>query len=281
MGSCSDFLDINEDPNNPSDADLASILPSVQINLAGALGASSNSLGDFSSMYVHHNVQRGTEQNDYAFKGDDSGVSTPWRLLNTFALNDLERMLEKAEEVESGPYIGVGKIMKAYMYSIMVDTWGDIPFTEAQQGALNISPKFDDDAAIYDALLVMLDEGIANLAEESTFTPGSDDLFYGGNLGRWRRFANTLKLKMYTQMRLVRDVSGPVAKLLEDDDMISGASGDFQMQYGTGAAPENRNPGYAQEYAAGGARNYPNPYFYEIMTGLKNLPRQRHLRKHL
>lgn len=265
--SCSDFLDINEDPNNPSDANLAQILPSIQINLAGALGGSAGPLGDFTSMYVHQNVQRGTEQNDYGFKGDD--VNTPWRLLNTFALNDLRQLLEKAGELDAGPYLGVGKIMQAYMYSIMVDMWGDIPFSEAQQGAGNISPKFDDDEAIYDALLAMIDEGIADLAKPSSFTPGSDDLFYGGDLDKWRQFANTLKLKMYTQMRLVRDVSAQVNKLIEEDDLIAGMGGDFQMQYGTGAAPENRNPTYAQEYAAGGARNYISPYFYEIMAGLK------------
>ncbi len=268
FASCSDFLDINEDPNNPSEATLVSILPSVQINLAGAMGSSAQSLGNFSSMYMHHVVQRGTEENDYAFKGDDSGVNAPWRILGTFALNDLEQMLIKAEELEAFPYLGVGKIMKAYMYSIMVDLWGDIPFSEAQQGALNISPKFDDDEAIYDAMLALLDEGVADLGQTSNFTPGTDDLFYGGNLGRWEKFANTLKLKMYTQMRLVRNVSGEVNKLLEEDNLIGSGADDFEMQYGTGAAPENRNPGYAQEYAAGGARNQISPYFYEILTGM-------------
>ncbi len=268
LASCSDFLDINEDPNNPSDAKLSNILPSVQINLAGAMGASAGGLGNFTSLYMHQNTQRGVEQNDYAFRGDDFGVSTPWRLFNTFALNDLEQLLDKAQEVESGPYLGVGKIMKAYIYSIMVDIWGDIPFSEAQQGAENLFPNFDDDEQIYDALITMLDEAILNLEEESNFTPGSDDLFYGGNLARWRRLANTLKLKMYTQMRLVRDVSAQVNKLIADDDMITGPAGDFQMQYGTSAAPENRNPAYAQEYAQGGARNYINPYFFEIMMGM-------------
>ncbi len=268
FASCGDFFDINEDPNNPADAELAYILPSIQINLAGALSGTANSLGDYASMYTHQTVQRGTEQNDYAFKGDDSGVGAPWRLFNTFALNDLEQLLRKAAEVESGPYLGVGKIMKAYIYSIMVDVWGDIPFTETQQGAANLFPKFDDDAAIYDALLAMIDEGIADLAMPSSFVPGADDLFYGGNLDKWRKFANTLKLKLYTQLRLVRDVSGDVNKLLADDDMISSAADDFQMRYGTNAAPENRNPVYAQEYAPGGARNYISPYFFEIMKGI-------------
>lgn len=268
FASCSDFLDINEDPNNPSDAELSLILPSIQINLAGAMSGTANSLGDYASMYTHQTVQRGTEQNDYAFKGDDAGVSAPWRVFNTFALNDLEQLLQKAAEVESGPYLGVGKIMKAYIYSVMVDVWGDIPFSETQQGSENLFPKFDDDAAIYDAILALIDEGIGNLAQPSSFTPGEDDLFYGGDLDKWRKFANTLKLKLYTQLRLVRDVSAEVNKLIAEDDMISGPADDFEMQYGTSAGPDNRNPVYAQEYAPGGARNYISPYFFEIMKGI-------------
>lgn len=268
LASCSDFLDINTDPNNPSDAELSAILPSVQINLAGALGASTGGLGNFTSLYMHQTVQRGVQQNDYAFKGNDFGVNTPWRVLNTFALNDLEQLLRKAEEADSGPYLGIGKIMKAYTYATMVDIWGDIPFFEAQKGAENLFPEFDDDAAIYDALIALLDEAILDLEEESTFTPGNDDLFYGGNLTRWRRLANTIKLKLYTQTRLVRDVSAEVNKLLAEDDMISSSAGDFQMRYGVNSAPENRNPGYAQEYAPGGAFNYISPYFFEIMMGL-------------
>ncbi|MCB0567288.1 MAG: SusD/RagB family nutrient-binding outer membrane lipoprotein, partial [Phaeodactylibacter sp.] len=75
-----------------------------------------------------------------------------------------------------------------------------------------------------------------------------------------------LKLKMYTQVRLAQDVSAEVAKLISEDGLI-GPGDDFQMQYGTSSAPENRNLGYAQEYAAGGAFNYISPYFFEIMKG--------------
>ena len=267
MTACSDFLDINEDPNNPSDAKLSDILPSVQVNLAGAFGASAGGLGNFTSMYIHHTVQRGNNQNDYGFQGGDFGVSTPWRLVNTFALNDLEQMLTKATEVNSGPYLGVGKLMKAYIYSIMVDMYGDIPFSEAQTGAENLFPNFDDDAAIYTAIFEMIDAAILDLEGTSTFTPGTDDLFYGGDLDKWTRFGKTLKLKLLTQTRLVNDVSKDVLDLLAEGDLI-GAGEDFEMQYGTATAPENRNPAYAQEYAAGGARNYISPYFFEIMNGL-------------
>lgn len=269
VASCSsDYLDINDDPNNPIDVKLKEILPSIQVNLAGAMGASAGGLGNYTTLYTHQTVQRGTEENDYAVKANEFGVTTPWRLFGTYALNDIEEMLTRAEEQGEPQYNGMGKIMKAYIYSIMVDIWGDVPFSEAQQGDTNRFPQFDDDEAIYDALLVLLDEGILNLEADATLTaPAADDLFYGGDVSKWIKFANTLKLKMYTQMRLIRDVSGPVAKLIEDDNMI-GAGDDFEFQYGTSAGPENRNPAYAQEYAAGGARNYVSPYFFEILSGI-------------
>ncbi|MCB0589146.1 MAG: SusD/RagB family nutrient-binding outer membrane lipoprotein, partial [Phaeodactylibacter sp.] len=182
-------------------------------------------------------------------------------------LNDLEQMLTQAEELQAGPYMGIGKIMKAYMYSIMVDMWGDIPFSGAQQGAENLFPAFDSGQEVYNSLFALIDEGISDLSIESSFTPGSDDLIYGGDLDKWERFGKTLKLKMYTQVRLAQDVSEEVRKLIEEDDLI-GPDDDFQMQYGTSSAPDNRNPAYAQEYAQGGAFNYISPYFFEVMKGI-------------
>jgi hypothetical protein len=120
-------------------------------------------------------------------------------------------------------------------------------------------------------VLQLLDSGMFNMTRESTLTPLNDDLFYGGGeeaLDQWKKFANTLKLKMYNQARLVWDVSSEVNALLSnEDDLINGPEDDFQLQYGGNIAPDNRNPGYSQEYAPGGARNYCSPYFYEIMTG--------------
>lgn len=264
--SCNDFLDINEDPNNPTEATLAFLLPSVQLNMAGALGASAGGLGEFSSLYTHHTVQRGVEQNFYAFRGTDFGVQTPWRLFNTFALKDLEEMLVLAGERQSGPYLGIGKLMKAYMYAAMVDMYGNLPYFDAQKGAEELFPNFDSGEDIYPDLIRLIDEGIADLEVASSFTPAADDLIYNGDLGKWRRFGNTLKLKLYTQIRLVEDVSDEVTALLDEGDLI-GPGDDFELQYGTSAGPENRNPAYVQEYAPGGARNYVSPYFFEIMRG--------------
>lgn len=265
--ACDDFLDINEDPNNPVTATLAQQLVSVQVNIAGALGASVQSMGDYTSLYTHHTVQRGVSANDYAFKGDDSGVTAPWRLFYTFALTDIENIIVQGTEEEQPNYVAIGKILKGASFSYMVDMWGDIPFFNANQGAVNPFPEYDDDEAIYAAIHQLLQEGISEL-NASAPTPGINDLFYGGDLNKWRKFAKTLRLKMLTQERLVRDVSAEVNALLSEGDLISDQSEDFQLAYGTSVSPNDRNPAYVQEWAPGGARNYISPYFFEIMFGL-------------
>ena len=266
LPACSDFLDINEDPNNPTEARLNQLLPTVCVDVAGGMGSATGGLGNFTSMYVSHTVQRGTSQNDYAFKGDDFGVQTPWDIFYSRALTDIREMISLGETQENWAYVGVAKILKAYTFSIIVDMWGDVPFTEANLGAVSPFPNYDNDADIYPQLIAMLDEGIGHLSQPSALVPSTDDLFYGGDLDKWEKFANTLKLKMYTQMRLVQDVSSEVNALLGGDLIEVGE--DFELQYGTGSAPTTRNPGYAQEYAPGAAFNYINPYFFEVMSGL-------------
>lgn len=270
FSGCSDWLDINEDPNNPTDVPLNQLMVSVQVNAAGAVGLSTGGLGNYCALYTHQLVQRGISQNDYAFNGNDFGVSTPWYLIYPQALTDIKKMIEKGEESESWHYVGVGQILKAYLFSVLVDMYGDVPYFDANKGSEVPYPAYDNDEAVYQEVFNLLDEGIANLAKSSTLSPLNDDIFYGGGeqaLPKWRKFAKTLKLKLYNQTRLVWDNNSEVNTLLSEGDLIDEGE-DFEFQYGVSIAPDNRNPMYTQEYTPGSAYNYISPYFYEIMKGI-------------
>jgi hypothetical protein len=269
LPGCKDWLDINEDPNNPTDVPLNQILPTIQIDVAGAVGMATGGLSHFTSLYTHQITERGVSQNDYAFNGGDFGVTIPWALLYPRALTDIREVIRKGEEEEAWHYVGVAQILKAYIFSVLVDIYGEVPYFEANLGSELPFPTYDDGETVYNEVLVLLDEGISNLARESVLTPLNDDLFYGGGttaMTNWRKFAKTLKLKLYNQARLAWDVSSDVSALISEADLI-GPGEDFEFQYGGNIAPDNRNPAYSQEYAPGGARYYVNPYFYEIMTG--------------
>lgn len=262
-----DFLDINDDPNNPLDVSLELLLPSTQLDLAGALGTSGGGLSRVTSIYMHHWVERRNTLNDYALQGGDFGVTAPWLVLYTRALADMEIIIEKGTTLEAHPYVGMSQIMKAYAYSLMVDVWGDIPFSQAHDADIP-APEYDRGEDIYPQLFALLDEGIGNMQKESLFDVGNDDLFYGGDGELWIKFANSVKLKMYNQIREVQDVSAAVSALLAEGNLIADESEDFQMAYGVSAGPDNRNPGYVQEWNAGNANYNISPFFYETMANL-------------
>jgi hypothetical protein len=262
-----DFLDINDDPSNPLDASLELLLPSVQLDMAGSLGTSAGGLSQITSTYMHQIVQR-SNQNDYGVQGTDGGVQSPWLILYTRALDDNESIIKKATELEAWPYVGIAQAMKAYSYSLMVDVWGDVPYSEAHKAPEILLPKYDLGEDIYPKLFALLDEAKANLQKESIFEVGTDDLFYGGDTDLWIKFINSLKLKMYNQVRLVDDVSAEVQALVAENNFISTPGEDFEMNYGTSVGPDNRNPGYVQEWNPGTANYYISPYFYEIMANL-------------
>jgi hypothetical protein len=91
-------------------------------------------------------------------------------------------------------------IMKAYIMHNLVDLWGNVPYTEAfktEEGILK--PKYDDQKVIYEDLILKLDAAIKliqGLPADATEIPASSDIVFGGNMAKWARFANTIKLRM-------------------------------------------------------------------------------------
>ncbi len=266
ISGCEDFLDINEDPNNPGldNAPLGLLLPGVQLDITESLSMQVGGLGQITSLYTHQIVRRGN-LNDYGVSGDDGGITAPWNNLFANALTDVQIIIDDASASEQWGYAGISKLLKAYTFSIMVDVWGELPYTEGGEGQLNPTPAFDGGAEIYDSLFLLIDEAILDLNRDN---PGVviGDLIYQGDLDLWEKFANTLKLKMYNQIRLVRDVDAEVAALLTQPLIEAGE--DFELQYGTSQSPDSRNPLYGQEYAEGAAFYYISPYFFEIMNGI-------------
>ncbi|MDQ6889507.1 MAG: SusD/RagB family nutrient-binding outer membrane lipoprotein [Bacteroidota bacterium] len=96
----------------------------------------------------------------------------------------------------------MARIWKAYVFQVLVDTYGDVPYFNAGKGFLegNTLPKYDDDNAIYDDLLKELDE--ATKALDASKPAESGDLFYKGNITQWKKLGNSLLLR--TAMRYTK-----------------------------------------------------------------------------
>ena len=74
----------------------------------------------------------------------------------------------------------------------LTDHFGDIPYSQALQGAAGLKPAYDSQADIYAAIATLLQGGVADLATPSSLSPGSDDLIHGGDLSAWATTATAL-----------------------------------------------------------------------------------------
>ncbi|HET6768408.1 MAG TPA: SusD/RagB family nutrient-binding outer membrane lipoprotein [Chitinophagaceae bacterium] len=281
--SCKKFLDINTDPNNPVAVEVSKLLPTTQRTLGDALSMDEQNggLSEILAVYTHQMTTR-EEADKYGITGLDGNIQTAWSKFfsstanpgTTFpvygVLQNLEDIITKATAAGNLRYAGIAKILKAYTYSVAVDVFGDVPFSEAnklKEGILY--PKFDDDAAVYESLFTMINSGIDDLTNNTApnpQVPGADDLMYSGNVARWVKAANTIKLKMYTQIRKVKNVSAEVTALLNGGNLISQTSENFLLPYGPNGATDDRNPGF-YTYFATQRSNHVSPWFYEIMKG--------------
>jgi hypothetical protein len=264
--SCKKFLDVNQntDDPTPSSVAIAQVLSGAQRNIANNLALGSG-LGNTTSIYTHQMTGR--------VAADRYGAgSSNWEGLLA-AIGNLNVIINRGATEDRPGYVGIAKIMKAYTFSVMVDIWGDVPYTEFDRFEEGITqPKFDKGADIYPKLFTLIDEGIADLAKATNAVqrPGSDDYIYKGNMANWRKAANTLKLKLYTQVRLVQDVRSQVTALLATPaNLINSHAESFMLPYGVGTgATDDRHPGYGDYNATQRGGMLFSPWLYEIMKGI-------------
>ncbi|MEP7109675.1 MAG: SusD/RagB family nutrient-binding outer membrane lipoprotein [Ferruginibacter sp.] len=258
------FFDINVDPNNPSTLPVNNLLPEIERNL-GFASAISSGISAALEVYVHRITVR-EAPNGYGVTGSSGFVDPMWDTYYSSTLTNADIIIAKAVPVGNFKYAGIAKIIKAFAVSQLVDVFGDVPYSEATKLLDKIrNPKFDDDATIYPQLIALLDEGIGDVKNTAInpLSPGIDDVIYGGNITKWVKAANTIKLKLYAQMRLVKNVSAEVTALLANPaTLISSTAENFQLPYSS----DNKNPGFA-DYTAAQRTQDMSPWFYEVLKG--------------
>ncbi|MBX0334005.1 SusD/RagB family nutrient-binding outer membrane lipoprotein [Pontibacter sp. HSC-14F20] len=135
------------------------------------------------------------------------------------------------------------EIMEVYTWSVLVNTFGDVPYTEALNSQ-NALPVYDDAQAIYNDILSRLETAVDQINTSSAGFTGSGDILYGGNMQRWLKFGNSLKLKLGM---VVADVDNAKAKALAESATAADAGGVISSNaenaaFGYLSAPPNNNP---------------------------------------
>jgi hypothetical protein len=202
LSSCTSYLDVNDNPNYPTDASLSTLMPSVCATTFAQYGLQCTLLGNLWTQFVtqgNTTNQYNTYAN-YTVLNTDAPSTSVWRNAYSNTLPDLKTMISMAEEQKAWNYWLIGKVLTAYNYLMLTDLYGDIPFTQAINSDEYPNPEFDDSkTVVYPGIIKMLDEAIAKQAEaKSSMTSLSNaDLYCNGDVDKWVAFARSLKLKMY------------------------------------------------------------------------------------
>ena len=203
---------------------------------------------------------------------------TSWEFAYRDVIKNIRVMTPIAEDKGLRRHVGMGQVLEAYTIVTLVDFFGDIPYTEAFSET-KLNPKLDTGASVYSAAIVLLDKSIANFTAATTGQP-TVDLYYSGNWEKWIRLANTIKLKIYIQTRLVDPTA--IAKfntIIASGNYITSSADDFQFQWGTSNAnPDSRHPEYVNNYTPSGVESgYQSNWLMDQMINKKSVidPRTR------
>lgn len=262
ISGCKKFLDVNKNLNSPTAVPVSLLLSGAERSIAGNIALGSG-LGSTMSVYTHQTTGRVSADR---YNAGESG----WDGLYT-AISNLDVIIKQGTAETRYTYAGIAKILKAYTFSILVDVYGDVPFSEFDRFGEGIKqPKFDKGADIYPQLFKLIDDGIADIKNTApnASKPAGDDYIYKGNTTNWIKAANTLKLKLYTQIRLVQDVKAQVQALLASPTtLISSQAESFMLPYGPYGTTDDRHPAYGDYNATQRGGQLFSPWLYEIMKG--------------
>tara|TARA_B110000503_G_scaffold4791_1_gene6372 strand:+ start:2264 stop:3685 length:1422 start_codon:yes stop_codon:yes gene_type:complete len=236
LGSCEtvDFGNENVNPNQPSKASTAALLTSALRSLPSHVSEVDG------NMWVQYISQ-------ITYTDGSRYSTTQWSYDGWYAggLKDLQEIID-LNELDATEYSGggtsanqvaVAKILKAYYFQFITDTWGMIPFNEALLGVDNITPAFDTQEAIYTAGFALIDEALSSIKATGNL---NGDILFDGDMSKWRQFANTLKLNM--AMRIA-DANETLAKA-KYSEAIAGAIGNVSenIEYPYLSEDTNDNP---------------------------------------
>ncbi|MBT2162406.1 SusD/RagB family nutrient-binding outer membrane lipoprotein [Zobellia barbeyronii] len=206
--SCSDFGDINVDTKSATAVPAETVFANATRNLVDQMTESSvnaNIFRHFSQAWAQTTYQDETNYN--LINRDQPGAH--WAFLYRDVLKDLDEAKVIINDTDNSTVsaelvtnqLATISILEVYTYHVLVDSFGDVPFTEALD-IDNVLPAYDDDAAIYAAIITQLDVAIASITvSEGSF--GGSDLIYAGDMAKWKKFANSLKLRMAVRIESV------------------------------------------------------------------------------
>jgi len=223
-----DFEEKNVDPNNPTKI-------SPPFLLTTAIERSVDRMWGSNIRFERLNIDGPMcwmgylGRNIYSNEGDDytiqlSMYNNTWKSLYNDALSNLNRIIVITNPAGTAPnsnYEGMALVLKNWVFAMLTDLYGPIPYSEALKGTDGqpiYSPAYDTQEFIYDAMLKELKLANEKLVVGGPVVSGSSDLIYNGDISKWKKFANSLRLRLANRQAVKKPTESKAifAEILSD-----------------------------------------------------------------
>ena len=192
--------EINFNPNNPTDVSSSLTLTDNMTELA--VTGVGGSMMFYASVIIEHKVGDHNQfLNMEVRSGEPTSATTYNNDWNTiyYQLWSLRKTIDRCSEggEEEGAWHNLGRaqLLSAYYLAILADGWGDAPWEEALDPSTYRQPKLSSQETMYNDVFKFIDNAIANFKKEDPSNMGSQDVFYGGDIDKWIKFAYALKAR--------------------------------------------------------------------------------------
>jgi len=209
MSSCTgDFEEINKNPNAPETVTADLLLAGIERDMVGTVLGETWGIGN---IVIQHTAKNQFVNEDRYLWGELNSV---WNAVFD-NMRDVQAMIDLAEANGDANYRGVALILRSWMFSLATDCYGDIPYSEAIQAKAGgiYYPRYDAQQDIYTGILADLSE--ANTLLESALNV-KGDLIYGGDVAKWRKLANSLRVRYLMRISDRVDVNAQLQAIVSN-----------------------------------------------------------------
>ena len=227
----------DDDPNSTPEAIIDNLLTASQVNI---FNFSENHLARTISIWMQQ--MAGTDRQYkslglYSFEENDYSASWQSVYING-GLKDLREIQRMANDlgVKGNRYKAMSQFMEAYLIGMAASLWGNIAYSEVLNESID-NPILDDQESVYLKVQSLLDSVIINLESDTTLIP-INDMFYNGDIEKWRKAAYSLKARYYMHW-VELDEYNCEAAITNAKKGISSLDGTLQSLHGTQSSEEN------------------------------------------
>ena len=238
-----DFEELNTNPNEPESVSADFLLPTVEFDLANSMVTNTQDFGDLLMQYHAR----------YEFNDIDiynwTASSRYWSWYSI--LQDVSDIIQYGQDNNNPNFEAIGLILKSFAFSHITDAYGPVPYDEALEAKTgNTTPAYDSQESIYQDMLADLERANSIIGSGSV----NGDHMYGGDMSKWKKFANSLRVRLLMRTSNVQNVSAALTAIVNDPVTypLFENNGDNAIYDYTGALPSispiSSGVGRAYEY---------------------------------